>query len=174
MTESTIQHPFRHCPSCGRPGPTGTRPLVCDGCGFTYFVNPTVAVGAVVEDADGNIVLIRRARDPGRGMLALPGGFVDPGETAEQALRRELREEIGLSVDEVRYVSSHPNTYRYRDVEYAVLDLFFFTRALGELRPDRSEVSGIVRVPVGRLDPDELAFESMRAAVRVFFARQRS
>jgi 8-oxo-dGTP diphosphatase len=60
---------------------------------------PVVAcVGAVVLDGDGRLLLIRRGHDPHAGLWSLPGGRVEDGETLEQAVRREVREETGLTV----------------------------------------------------------------------------
>jgi ADP-ribose pyrophosphatase YjhB (NUDIX family) len=55
-------------------------------------------VGAVVHDAAGRLLLVRRANDPGRGQWSLPGGRVEPGESDAYAVARELREETGLEV----------------------------------------------------------------------------
>jgi ADP-ribose pyrophosphatase YjhB (NUDIX family) len=55
-------------------------------------------VGAVVHDAAGRLLLVRRANDPGRGRWSLPGGRVEPGESDASAVARELREETGLEV----------------------------------------------------------------------------
>jgi 8-oxo-dGTP diphosphatase len=55
-------------------------------------------VGAVVHDAAGRLLLIRRGTEPGRGLWSLPGGRVETGETDETAVERELREETGLEV----------------------------------------------------------------------------
>ncbi|HEY3259056.1 MAG TPA: NUDIX domain-containing protein [Pseudonocardiaceae bacterium] len=55
-------------------------------------------VGAVVHDDHGRLLLVRRATEPGRGLWSLPGGRVEPGESDEAALRRELQEEVGLAV----------------------------------------------------------------------------
>ena len=55
-------------------------------------------VGAVVRDAAGRLLLVRRANEPGRGLWSVPGGRVEPGETAAEAVVREVAEETGLAV----------------------------------------------------------------------------
>ncbi len=55
-------------------------------------------VGAIITDAEGRLLLIKRGHDPGAGLWSLPGGRVEPGETDEEAVVREIREETGLSV----------------------------------------------------------------------------
>jgi 8-oxo-dGTP diphosphatase len=56
-------------------------------------------VGAVIKDASGRLLLIRRGHEPGAGLWSLPGGRIEPGETHEQAVAREVLEETGLRVD---------------------------------------------------------------------------
>lgn len=160
---------FRFCPRCGAPVPeaaVGRSPFGCSICHLTLFFNPGVAAGAWVFDAVGRVLLIRRAKDPQKGKFGLPGGFLDLNETAEEGLRREVREEVGLEVDRVAYLASVTNRYPYREVTYPVVDLIFTATAVdpGAARP-LDGVAGIEWHRPADVDPGELAFPSMRETV---------
>ena len=60
---------------------------------------PEVAVGAIVFNRDGHVLLVQRGRPPGEGLWTVPGGRVERGETLAQAVSREVREETGLDVE---------------------------------------------------------------------------
>lgn len=163
----TPQEHFRFCPRCAAPLPTpAAAPLRCEACDFLYFFNPTVAAAAYLFDAAGRALFIRRAKDPAKGKLAVPGGFVDAGETAEEALRREVREEVGLEVDQLRYLGSWTNRYLYAGVTYPVVDLVFAGVAL---RPETAQpldaVAGLEWRDPNDIDPGELAFPSLISAL---------
>jgi len=161
-----IDH-FRHCPNCGAPAAPGKNPFRCPACPFTYYFNPTVSAGAFLSDCTGRRLVIRRAKEPGRGLLGVPGGFIDIGESAEDALRREVREEVGLEIAEVRFLGSFPNLYFYKGVTYPVCDLLFTGRALNpESARELDGVAGIEWRTLESLREDEFAFESMKAALR--------
>jgi ADP-ribose pyrophosphatase YjhB (NUDIX family) len=177
-------HVYEHCPVCGAVAVVVQTPqsVTCKSCGLTLYVNACPAVGAILVDENERVLLLRRAREPGRGKLAFPGGFVNDDETAEAAIRREVLEEVGMTLDPsipLRFLSSHPNHYpegNYaRDggtysVLYRTIDLFFVVE-LPELKSgkhDPDEVSEVVVVPFRDLVPDELAFDSMRAAWQRF------
>jgi len=70
---------------------------VCATCGFINYVNPKIVTGAVVRHA-GKILLCRRAIEPRSGYWTLPAGYMEVGETAEQAAMREAREEANASI----------------------------------------------------------------------------
>ena len=98
-----------HCPLCGaatEPTPAGhTRRCVADGT--EHFPRSDPAVIMLVTDPDDRGLLARNAQWPERRVSIL-AGFVEPGESAEQAVAREVFEETGLAVDRVRYVGSQP------------------------------------------------------------------
>jgi ADP-ribose pyrophosphatase YjhB (NUDIX family) len=164
---------FSHCPRCGAPTPAtrGHGPFRCASCAFTLFFNAASAVAAVIERGDGRVLFIHRAKEPGRGLLGLPGGFVDPGESAEEALRREVREEVGLDLDRLTYLASHANAYLYAEVTYTTLDLFYVARAAD---PDRAHpLDAVERVDwldPALVAPESIAFASMRLAVAEYLA----
>jgi ADP-ribose pyrophosphatase YjhB (NUDIX family) len=161
---------FRFCPHCGTPrGAIATTPdpFQCDACGFLFFFNPAVAVAALIVRRDGLALFIRRARDPARGRLALVGGFVDPGENAEHALRREIREEVGLELDELTFLSSSPNDYHYRGTTYPVVDLIFLGTTADDVRTAALDgVASFEWLDPMAVDPEGLAFPSMRDGLR--------
>jgi 8-oxo-dGTP diphosphatase len=71
---------------------------VCPACGWIYFPDPKVAAGVIVEK-DGQVLLVRRAGDPARGLWSFPAGFVDAFEDPARAAERECLEETGLVVE---------------------------------------------------------------------------
>lgn len=169
-----LEQVFRFCPRCATEAdPVGEVPFHCDQCGFKFFFGPVAAVGGVVRDSSGQILLIERARDPGKGMLGMPGGFVDAGETAEEALRREVQEEVGLEVQQLRFLTTLPNQYDYDGVTAPVLDIFLVcdVDSFDSVATDPSEVS---RCWIGTLGDEQLermAFESNRLALLKYLAQ---
>jgi len=163
---------FLHCPKCGqRAAPPGQAPFHCAACGFLFYFNPAIAVGAILQAPDGRVLLVRRAKNPHQGKLTVPGGFVDPGEVAEDALRREIREEVSLAVARLDYFCSMPNEYHYQGVTYQVLDLFFTGHAPHlDAHGDPGEVTDICWLRPEEINLDDIAFASVRRALERFIA----
>ena len=131
---------YRYCPRCGcENAALGSIPFLCSQCSFAEYFGPVAAVGGIIVNARDEILLVRRARDPGLGKWGLPGGFVDPGETVEEALQREILEETGLNVGEFRFLLSLPNEYRHRGLISPVIDFFFEVKLLGEAKISLAE-----------------------------------
>ena len=172
---------FQYCPSCGEKGITfKVNKFRCPHCGFVYFHNTAAATGCVIQ-AGEKVLLLVRGNEPALGKLDLPGGFIDPGEGALDGLMRELREELGwappvppgVSPTEIfTLFASFPNTYPYKNIDYNTCDLFFTVSAPGltekDLRPEAGEVSGVRFMRAEEINPDDIAFDSTRRAIRAF------
>ena len=93
------------CPKCGGsdlghqlpPGDTHER-LMCRGCGYIHYINPKIIAGCIIEQ-DGKYLLCQRAIPPRPGTWTLPAGFMEGGETTEQAALREVWEESGVRAE---------------------------------------------------------------------------
>ena len=163
-----IESVYAYCPRCGHENSSvGQVPFRCVSCEFTAFFGPVAAVGALIVDEESRLLLVRRARDPGKGCWGLPGGFVDRNETVEEALSREVMEETKLTLVSCNLMLTHPNQYNYRGVTASVIDLFYTCdvqdRSVIELALDELDHYEWVRPSKTHLD--NMAFESNRIAV---------
>lgn len=155
---------FRFCPVCAgelAPQLVDLRErLVCQACGFIFYINPKVAAGALVED-QGRVVLVRRGVEPGLGQWGLPAGFAEVDETIEETAVRECHEETGLEivVDDLLGVYSYESATQGR----GVLVLYAGHVVGGQL------AAGDDALEVGLFAPDELpediAFRTHRQAL---------
>lgn len=118
---------FNYCPACGSShfDVNSERSKKCQNCGFEYFLNPSAANVAFILNEKGELLVERRKNEPAKGTLDLPGGFCDIGESAEEGVIREVKEETGLEVTQTKYIFSIPNVYLYSGMDIRTLDMFF-------------------------------------------------
>lgn len=163
-----------HCVKCAKPSliKQGEKAYRCNECDFVYFHNVAAAVCAVIV-CNGQMLLVERAQNPAKGKLDFPGGFVDYDESNEQALKRELLEELQLPIDDMQYLFSYSNRYLYKDVLYSTLDSFFEIRL--DTQPvlvlQKEEVSRYVWLDVSNVDVEQLAFTSGKNALAHYLSR---
>ncbi|MEB8287017.1 NUDIX domain-containing protein [Aeromonas veronii] len=156
------------CPKCGGQTLLSVSPkeFRCS-CGFHFFQNVAAAVMVALCWQDEVLVAVR-ARNPGKGLLDLPGGFVDPGESLEVALRRELQEELGFDMvgQPCRYLGSFANTYPYDGITYHTCDTFFAIRLSEKsvIQP-ADDVADCQWMKLDSLFLSRFAFASTRSAV---------
>jgi ADP-ribose pyrophosphatase YjhB (NUDIX family) len=157
---------MQYCPSCGAAfADAETWPRHCQSCGKQQFRNP-IPVSVVLMPVDRGVLTIRRAIPPALGKLALPGGFVNWGETWQEAGAREVLEETGITIspDELTLLGAS-------SVAEGVVLIFSVARrrTLEEAawRTESAEISEIVVVD----KPCELAFSTHTDQLAAFFAR---
>jgi ADP-ribose pyrophosphatase YjhB (NUDIX family) len=163
---------LRHCARCGSRlafGPVEGEDrdrLSCPACGFVSYVNPRlVATGLPITDS-GEVVLLRRGIEPGRGLWAQPGGFLEVDESVAEAVTRETLEEIGLVVRPAEIVGL------YTRLEAAVVIVVFEAPIVGgevRLTPEALEVRPF---RPDALPWAELAFNTTYWGLRDWLARR--
>lgn len=159
---------FSHCPCCGSPQfeVHDERAKHCADCGFTYYANAACATAAIILNEREELLAVRRALPPAAGTLDLPGGFVNPGETAEAGIQREVREETGGECLKVDYLFSLPNMYEFSNFIVHTTDLFFrcTLRDVARLSP-ADDAAELLWVPVCAVCPADFGLPSIRAGV---------
>lgn len=179
-----MSNDFNVCPKCQSKNIEykNNRKWFCPDCGFDLYNNVAAAVGLIIEDTDGSIIFEVRAKEPRKGFLALPGGFCDPDESAEQSVFRECLEETGVQPESINYIASFPNTYVYKDITYKTCDLFFTAKfkntgktIIQQMTGEESEVTEFKSVMINsEKDIEELplAFGSAVKALKVWFSQK--
>jgi ADP-ribose pyrophosphatase YjhB (NUDIX family) len=158
---------YKFCPQCG--GPLAKRliklgepeRLVCTVCGYVFYIDPKLAAIAVIP-LDGGIVMVRRAINPGYGLWVAPGGFVDAGETVEDALVREALEEVRLHVRPVKLLGLHSYAQRRTVV------VSYLTQYLGGELAAGDEALEARIFARSDIPWEEIAFSSTREALQRF------
>jgi ADP-ribose pyrophosphatase YjhB (NUDIX family) len=165
------ERPYSFCPLCGADlehrsiKPTEPDRLVCTRCGFIFYQDPKVAVGTIIRDDRGHIVLVRRAIEPGYGKWVFPGGFVDLGEEVQVAALREAREEAGLEIRLDRLI----NVYSYPG-RAPVIIVYAATMIGGCLACDDESTEAGFFAPED-IPWSELAFRSTHEALREYLGK---
>lgn len=172
-----MKHPlqqFRFCPRCGSNGfiDHNDKAKKCTDCDFTYYFNSSAAVVAVIENSEGELLVARRAKDPAKGTLDLPGGFVDMQETAEEAVQREIEEETGLLIKSPQYLFSLPNIYLYSGFEVHTVDIFFKCKIDDFSGIDaQDDVAELFFIAPDRLDPADFGLNSIQEAIKIIISK---
>ncbi|MFA6005679.1 MAG: NUDIX domain-containing protein [Patescibacteria group bacterium] len=157
---------FRFCPACrGEFKKEGVNFLRCTQCDLRYYVNPHPCNAVIIENSKKEIMLIERKIDPKKGMLDLPGGFVDLNESFEDSVTREIKEELQVVITDLKYFGSYYDLYGYGQITYHTLCCVFLG-SIGEQQPiPTDDVAAIQYFPKDRIPFDKLAFDGLRQAI---------
>jgi ADP-ribose pyrophosphatase YjhB (NUDIX family) len=146
---------YRFCPRCGgklgweKIKPIEPERLVCRSCAFIFYLDPKVVAGTLFT-IDKSVVLLRRGVEPAMGKWVFPGGYVDRGESVEEAAIRETKEESQLEVtlNSLLGVYSYPRSPN-------VIVVYTAEVTGGEL------AAGDESLEAGRFAPDKIPWEEL-------------
>jgi 8-oxo-dGTP diphosphatase len=163
----------RYCSRCGGElafgpieGEERSR-LACPNCGFVFYVNPRLVVTTLPVTDRGEVMLIRRGIEPGLGLWAQPGGFLEIDETVREAAIRETLEETGLQVEPGALIGL------YSRVQAAVVVVAYEARIVGGAPLVTRESLETRPFPPEAIPWPEIAFETSLRALRDWVARAR-
>jgi len=162
---------FTHCPACGASTfkQNNIKSKRCDVCGFVFYMNASAAVAAFILNEAGELLVCKRGKEPVKGTWDLPGGFVDGDESAEEAIAREICEELQVKVTAAKYLFSLPNLYEYSGLTVPTLDMFFSCNVedTTHLVPS-DDVEDCFFVALNEINPELFGLKSIKKAVALF------
>lgn len=116
---------LKFCPRCSHPlEPKATNLKVCGSCKFHFYLNPAPTTAAIIETGSG-ILTVKRSIEPKKGYYDIPGGFMEPGESAESSLIRECEEELSVRVKVGKLVGGYSDVYEFQGLTVPVMSLVF-------------------------------------------------
>lgn len=148
---------YKFCPKCGGDfDHRGGNHLKCQNCSYNYFVNQAPTAGIIVVNEKNEVLLAKRKFDPKKGTWQSVGGFVGLDESLEQAVAREAKEELGVSIKIKGFLTSFPETYNFGGVDVPFLAIYFLAELDSDkpLQPtdDVEEVRYFSRAQLSELD----------------------
>lgn len=137
---------------------------VCPNCGYTVYANPPLAVGVVATNSEGQVVLILRGENPGRGLWGLPAGFMERDESTEEAARRECLEEtrLEISLGELWGVYS----YIHKGRKTSGVLILYRAHVIGGSAQAGSDSTEVKLFAADEIPFDSIAFETHKDALR--------
>lgn len=161
---------YNFCRRCGDKITSKENDIMLCDRGHHHFGGPIPGAHLYLVDDENNVLMTRRAFDPGKGAIGAIGGFSKPGETAEETVIRETQEESGLTASDygpLNYLCTATNTYPYQDEERPVLSVAYWAK----LKPDHRQIQpaddadDITSLPIIGIDLDQVASSDVRTGL---------
>jgi NAD+ diphosphatase len=163
---------WNFCPRCRSELRGDEQRVECPECGFVSYASSKPTAGALCEDGEGRVLLVRRAHEPFKGRWDIPGGFLEEGEHPLDGIRRELREETGLEVEPLNFLGVWMDRYGGDATAEATLNLYWTARVVSGEPQAADDVSELHWFGADELPPPaELAFENVPLVLSAWRAR---
>ncbi len=139
--------------------------LICTSCSHVTYPNPSPCNAVFLENDKGEILLVKRGREPRKGTWDAAGGFIKPFEKYEESVKREIMEELSIEIDQIKIFGSYPDHYQFQGIDMATISIFSSARISSSDILVGDDVSGY-----SFFSPDEaleldLSFPSIKVAL---------
>jgi ADP-ribose pyrophosphatase YjhB (NUDIX family) len=161
---------FKYCPDCGSECERkDIKAFKCIKCCHNFYDEPVVGAGGLIRNTEGKYLFIVRNKEPGKGSWAVPGGCVDNNESLEQCFVREIFEETGVRLTNIKYFSSYPSiNNRGEQIETAVTA--FFTAETDDLGiKEDEEVVNLMWLSKEEIDLDKIVLTDVKSFIKDYF-----
>ncbi len=170
----TIQNNnIKCCPLCGgalrRKKHGDAYQKVCASCGFVMYINSAPTASAIITNKKKQVLLTKRGIEPAIGTWDFPGGFLNNGEDPVRGLRREIREELGVTLDVKRIVGIYIDRYYYQRWMYTFNVDYECTIKSGTLKP-MDDVSDARWFDQSKIPWSQLAFTHLKRGLKDWIA----
>ena len=160
---------YKFCPLCkGKLERKNPGLYVCSSCGFHFYDNPKPTTAVFLINPKGEILLVKRGREPKKDYWDSPGGFIEVGETAEDSAKRELKEELGIEIEGLIYIGSFPGNYLYQGINYSTFCLVYFVKLNEEPNfiLEKEEIKEARFFKRDEIPWERIAFEEVKASLK--------
>lgn len=152
---------FKYCPNCGsKCDKSGIKEYTCTDCQSKFYDEPAFCSGALISNSENKYLFLKRNIEPKKGLLGLPGGFVDNNESLEEALVRECKEEVGIELTDVKYFKSYKACHE--SIGY-IVSAFFTAKAVNSPKLlDKNEIKQITWLSGDQIQIDKISFSDQQ------------
>ena len=168
MPSSTNNKPFQYCQYCGSKFTNEQFPQYCPNCQNTTYRNPIPVAVAIVPVENQGVLCIQREIEPHKGQWALPGGFVDYGESWQHAICREVKEETGINLQDLTKIKLQQAN---STPDARLILLFAITEAISKQELSNFQQNEEVRALKAISQPIDLAFPLHTSALKSYFSQ---
>ncbi|MDR0605778.1 MAG: NUDIX domain-containing protein [Bacteroidales bacterium] len=172
--ETHPRNVFKYCPFCGsqRFFWDGVKAHICSDCHHKLYINEAGATVALIVNEKGELLFTVRKFNPVAGTLDLPGGFIDLGETAEDCVKREVKEELNLDVTDLRFFGTFPNEYQFGGLTYFTIDIVFEcnVKTFAPLTAN-DDVAKVYFIHPQDIDLEQIGLKSIKKVITVYRTR---
>ena len=172
LTPADIHLDMNYCRRCGSKFSGHTDHVYSCPNGHTIYANASPAVAAIILNPVGEVLVAKRGINPGKGLYDLPGGFCDGAESFEDAIRREIEEEVGINPSQygsVTYLNSGIDAYDLAGEVLPVASCVFIVQLHQATVPEpHDDVAESFFVPLDKIEPDKFYFPTLQTALKIF------